>query len=130
VRGLIAFTQSREIFREERFWTHPGNGKAPRITWHGVRLGKPDWSYDSHSLAFSLEHPESEDHLHVLLNAYWQPLTFELPPVHHAEGWHLIVDTGLPHPHDFNKIELAPPVDQSLYKIRERSAAVLMIRKL
>jgi isoamylase len=52
-----------------------------KIEWHGVKLGSPDWSEHSHSLAFSLQSLRARFLIHSMLNAYWEPLTFELPPV-------------------------------------------------
>jgi glycogen operon protein len=126
VRGLIHFTQAREIFREERFWTVTEGGQEPHITWHGVRLGQPDWGDDSHTLAFMLRHPEGGDHLHVMLNAYWEPLTFELPPLRAGERWHRIVDTALPALDDFSDPEVAPPIEGDRYRVEARSAVLLM----
>jgi isoamylase len=79
-KSLISFTQATTIFRQERILATTTTTTAPQITWHGTRLGQPDWGDDSHSLAFSLYYPECGEHLHVMLNAYWQPLTFDLPP--------------------------------------------------
>ena len=47
-------------------------------SWHGVKLGQPDWSDWSHSLAFRAESPYEKLWVHVILNAYWEPLDFEL----------------------------------------------------
>jgi hypothetical protein len=47
--------------------------------WHGVRLGQPDWGEDSHSIAFSVELKQEKLLLHLILNAYWEPLDFALP---------------------------------------------------
>ena len=124
VQRLIHFTQTREIFREERFWTMAERDGAPHIAWHGVRLGHPDWGHNSHSLAFELYH--SEDHLHVMLNAYWKLLTFALPPLSAGAGWHRIVDTALDAPEDFCEPETAPQVLGGQYQVKARSAVVLM----
>jgi isoamylase len=126
VQRLIHFTQTREIFREERFWTVAERDEAPHITWHGVRLGHPDWGYDSHSLAFELYHPG--DHLHVMLNAYWRPLMFALPPLPARANWHRIVDTALDAPEDFCEPETAPLALGDHYQVGARSAVVLMCR--
>ena len=48
--------------------------------WHGVRLNQPDWSDHSHSLAFTVEIRQEKLLFHLILNAYWEPLDFELPP--------------------------------------------------
>src|SRR5712691_942165 len=49
--------------------------------WHGVKPFQPDWSDWSHSVAFSAELNKEHCLLQVILNAYWEPLEFELPPV-------------------------------------------------
>ena len=49
------------------------------IEWHGVALNRPDWGDHSHSLAFTLRSLRARFLLHGMLNAYWEPLTFELP---------------------------------------------------
>ena len=50
-------------------------------TWHGVKLGQPDWGDHSHSLAFEAELRQEGLRVYLILNAYWEPLDFELPPV-------------------------------------------------
>ena len=55
--------------------------RRARIEWHGVALNHPDWSDHSHSLAFTLRSLRARFLLHGMFNAYWEPLTFELPPV-------------------------------------------------
>jgi isoamylase len=135
VRGVIRFTQTRAIFRAERFWTAEstdGADESSRIVWHGVHLGEPDWGHDSRSLAFELRCPKGDDHLHVMLNAYWEPLAFELPPL--PDGlqrarWHRVVDTALPSPDDFRELEAAPPVGEDRYRVEARSAVVLIAQR-
>ncbi|HEY9640368.1 MAG TPA: hypothetical protein V6C57_07785, partial [Coleofasciculaceae cyanobacterium] len=99
----------------------------PHIVWHGVKLGQPDWGEDSHSLAFTLRHPEAGEHLHILLNAYWEPLVFELPPLDKGEAWHQVVDTALPSPDDISLPEVAPRVKSNTYRVMARSSVVLMV---
>jgi glycogen operon protein len=48
-------------------------------TWHGIKLGQPDWSPWSHSIAFEADHRNQKFCMHLILNAYWEPLEFELP---------------------------------------------------
>src|SRR2546429_323842 len=48
------------------------------ITWHGVRLHEPDWRHSSHSVAFTARFAKERVVFHVILNAYWEPLEFEL----------------------------------------------------
>jgi len=129
VRGLIHFIQDREIFSHDRFLATTEDTEDPHIVWHGVCLGEPDWDYNSHSLAFTLRHLGSAEHLHIMLNAYWEPLAFELPPLPYEECWHRIVDTALPAPEDFSSLEDAPPVtDRGCYWVQARSSVVLMAK--
>jgi glycogen operon protein len=125
VRQLVDFTQALPIFREERFWA-TGEGEGAHIVWHGVRLGEPDWGHDSHSIAFTLHCPRHKDQLHVMLNAYWKPLVFELPPLSEDENWHCIVDTAQPSPDDFCPPNEAPPIADGAYRVADRSAVLLM----
>jgi len=46
---------------------------------HGVKLHQPDWSAFSHSIAISAESASERVRGHIILNAYWEPLDFELP---------------------------------------------------
>lgn len=128
VKGLIQFSQSLEIFRQEQILTVTFGSQEPHIIWHGVRLGQPDWSINSHALAFTLRHPKAGENLHIILNAYWKPLAFELPPLGKEESWHRIVDTALASPDDFSPLEVAPPFTGKAYQTEARSAVVLMAR--
>ncbi len=124
VRGMIQFTQSRQVFQEERFWAL--NGESPHIIWHGVHLGLPDWGQESHTLAFSLQHEQYGELIHVMVNAYWEPLDFELPFLAPGDCWYRIVDTAHFSPDDFSEPENAPEVESSIYHVEARSIVVLL----
>lgn len=126
VKGLIDFTQSLEIFQQQKLLEVTYGSWKPHIVWHGVSLGKPDWGHDSHSLAFTLRCPSHAEHLHVMLNAYWEPLTFEVPPLGDGEIWHRIVDTALPTPEDFCDRQAAPIIEGDTYRTQAHSSVVLM----
>jgi len=128
VKALIAFTQSLQILQQEKILTVTFGSQEPHIVWHGVKLGKPDWSVHSHSLAFTLCHPKAGEYLHIIFNAYWEALTFELPPLDHGEGWYRIVDTSLPSLEDFCDPKTAPLVKTDGYTVQGRSSVVLMVR--
>ncbi|MDJ0743745.1 MAG: glycogen debranching protein GlgX [Xenococcaceae cyanobacterium MO_167.B27] len=126
VKKLIHFIQGLEIFRQEQFLEVSYASPEPHLIWHGVYLGQPDWSEYSHSLAFSLCHPAEGEHLHIMLNTYWEPLKFELPPLKPGNHWHRIVDTALSAPDDFSDLETAVKTDQNNYLVAPRSSVVLM----
>ena len=98
-----------------------------RIECHGVRLHEPDWGNQSHSLAISLSAIAANLDLYLMLNAYWEPLRFELPPVSEDElwPWRRCLDTFLEPPDDICTFSNAPPVGSSSYLVNPRSIVAL-----
>lgn len=95
-------------------------------SWHGVKLGEPDWGRDSHSLALYMTCPTDRLAFFLILNAYWEPLEFELPPTSdRLHFWRRWIDTSLDSPDDIVDWELAPEVQRSVYSAASRSAVVL-----
>ena len=92
--------------------------------WHGVKLGQPDWGPDSHSLAFGAELALQGLRLHLILNAYWEPLEFELPPAGDGD-WRRWIDTALEPPHEIVDWQAALPVPGQTYRAGPRSVVVL-----
>ncbi|HEX5098777.1 MAG TPA: glycogen debranching enzyme GlgX, partial [Polyangiaceae bacterium] len=101
-----------------------------RISWHGVELDCPDWSDRSHSLAFTLWSLNERYAFHGIINAYWEALTFELPPV--PEGvpgtWRRCVDTSLASPDDIQPWGEAPPHAERTYRVGARTVVLLALR--
>ncbi len=127
VKALIAFIQSLHVFKHAYpLIVTPQPIVEPAITWHGVQLGQPAWEHDSHSLAFTLRYRQCGELLHVMLNAFQSPLTFELPPLPRGQHWRRIVNTALASPDDFCQFEMAPKVEQPLYEVDSHSSVVLM----
>jgi isoamylase len=97
------------------------------ITWHGVRLHEPDRRHSSHSVAFTARFTAERVLVHVILNAYWEPLEFELPG--DANGarnpWRRWIDTFRDSPHDIVEWERAPSVPGLSYRAEPRSVVVL-----
>jgi glycogen operon protein len=122
-RKVIAFHQQAVIFRDKQFWGQPGSAG---IIWHGVHLNQPDWGDNSHSLALEFSHPKSTRHLHVMFNAYWEPLEFELPPLSPGDEWLLAIDTALPSPEDFPDNPQPPQSGQTSYMVQPRSVVILV----
>ena len=97
---------------------------AARKTWHGVKLGQPDWSPSSHSIAVSAHLSKENLIYHLILNAYWKPLEFELPDGN-PHPWRRWVDTALDPPHDIVAFQAAPPVLGGAYMAEPRSIVAL-----
>ncbi len=96
-------------------------------SWHGVKVGQPDWSDWSHSVAFSAEVPNEAIIVYGILNAYWEPLDFELPPPGPSAngGWRRWIDTSLDSPNDIVEWSAAPQVTGTTYHAGPRSCVVL-----
>jgi glycogen operon protein len=96
--------------------------------WHGVQLYQPDWSEQSHSLAFSTEVPREKLGFFWILNAYWAPLHFALPPTRdkQATRWRRWIDTYLDSPNDIVAWDEAPSISDAEYFVGPRSVVVLV----
>ena len=92
--------------------------------WHGVKLNQPDWSPHSHSVAVTVELKRDGLLAHFILNAYWEPLEFELP-VRQGEPWRRWIDTALDSPQDIASWQKAAMVVGSVYRAEARSVVVL-----
>jgi len=106
--------------------------RRAEIDWHGTMLRRPDWGEDSHSLACTIR--SGPGHvpfwLHLMFNAYWEPLDFELPPVPEAalSGWQHWIDTARESPEDIMDSPEAPQVRDTHYRVMARSVVALFVR--
>ena len=76
-RLLIEFRKRHSCLRPRSF------EEGPRVEWRGAHIGAPDWSEESRSIAMHLHRKANADEephqIYVIANAFWEPLTFELP---------------------------------------------------
>jgi glycogen operon protein len=93
--------------------------------WHGVKPYQPDWGDCSHSLALGAELRDEGLRFHLILNAYWEPLDFELPPPGDGGAWRRWIDTAMDSPKDIVPWELAPAVSGNNYRVEPRSVVML-----
>lgn len=96
-----------------------------RITWHGVKVKEPDWSEDSHSIAVTVAGDRRGRLLHFMINSYWEPLAFALPPIQVGNQWRRLIDTSLSSPCDIVELNYAPVVKNCVYRVHPHSIAVL-----
>jgi len=96
-------------------------------SWYGVKLGPPDWSPQSHSVAVSAELEREQCLFYLILNSYWEPLDFELPPVGNgsANPWRRWIDTALDSPFDIVSWQTAPSISGFTYRSESRSVVLL-----
>jgi glycogen operon protein len=125
VKLLIARRLLRDVEHERRRVSLNQMLREGRKTWHGVKLEQPDWSASSHSLAFGAYLAAHKLTLHVILNAYWEPLDFELPVPTNGGSWRRWIDTALEPPQEIVEWQTAQPVPGSIYHAEPRSVIVL-----
>jgi isoamylase len=130
VKRLIGLRLSRELAAGEHGLTLSQLLGRARIEWHGLRLGQPDWGERSHSLACTLSSLSGRSVFHLVANAYWEPLRFELPvlPAGPQSGWHRLIDTARPAPDDIAEPGSAAPVSDGHYLAQPRSVVLLIAR--
>ena len=92
---MIAFRKAHPTLGRSHFWRED-------VRWYGV--GKaPDLSFESRSLAWFLDgRSELDDDLYVMVNAYWEALTFEIQEGR-SDEWHRVIDTSLASPDDVSE---------------------------
>jgi glycogen operon protein len=128
VGALNAFRQRRDVVAEGSTQSLNQLLNRAKIQWHGVALNRPDWSTDSHSLALTLESLAGRFLIHGIFNAYWEPLTFELPaPRAVGQPWRRCIDTALASPDDISPWMQAPAVTGNSYLAQPRSVVVLAL---
>jgi isoamylase len=95
------------------------------IAWHGVRLWRPDWRSESHSLAFGADMPRAGLKIHMIMNAYRELLEFELPQLKDNQSWRRWIDTSLVSPDDITPWQAAPAFAGKTYPANAHSVVVL-----
>ncbi len=118
---IIAFRKRHQIIRRWRYLT-PDESETPilrNIVWHGVKPLQADFSETSRFIAFTLEAFETRERsdvpIYVACNAFWEPMTVELPQLEGNKRWYRVVDTSLPEGEDIVPDEQAFFLGDSTY---------------
>jgi glycogen operon protein len=130
VRGLIAVRSIRESVSTATDMTLSDVIRYAELQLHGTRLAQPDLSHHSHSLALTGQSLSGDLLMHFALNAYWEPLGFDLPalpPWAVAAGltWRRIIDTDRPPGKDLVLPDQAEPVAGATHRVAARSVVML-----
>ena len=124
--SLLAARRSlRDVEHEQKRVSLSSFLRDANRAWHGVKLHEPDWGDCSHSIALGAELRREGLLFHFILNAYWEPLEFELPRVGEGSSWRRWIDTALESPHDIVPWQTAPTVSGSSYRVEARSVVIL-----
>ncbi len=128
-RTLIGLRMNRQVKSRTSLTLSELLSHQP-VTWHGVRLNEPDLGHDSHTLAGTVS-MASGARMHLIVNAYWEPLTFALPsPAEGLSDWHRVIDTSLETPNDICQWSDAPAVVDGHYPAGPRSVVLLVAERL
>jgi isoamylase len=130
VRGLIQIRNLRESVRDDPHLSLGELMQRIHVELHGVHLGRPDWSEDSRSLALTATSLSGHLRMHFALNAWWEPLEFELPELDPTRwsGWLRVLDSGRPCPQDLVSLAQAEGVVGARHRVEPRSVTVLFAR--
>jgi isoamylase len=127
VKLLIARRVIRDVEHERRRVSLSQVLREQNCVWHGVELNQPDWSPFSHSIAIGGELKNEAVSAHLILNAYWEPLDFELPTLSGGgKPWRRWIDTALDPPHEICEWNAEPVVPEGSYRVGARSVVVLI----
>jgi isoamylase len=123
---LLRFTRLMIALRRKYFALHREEF-VNRVSWHGLKVGDPDWSGQSRTLAFQLHGWHATPDFYVLFNAHWEWQHFDLPPHEGQWKWQRLVDTNLASPEDIvEEAEAIPLQPATFYVMAPRSAVILM----
>ncbi len=133
VKELIALRRRHPVLRRRTFFHGGKPGTPPDIAWHGVDPGQPDFDFNSHAIAFTLDGRGCDREgvvdrdFYVAMNAYWEPLTFRVPAAPTRRAWRRAVDTSRPSPDDALGLDEGPlvPVGAS-YELPARSMLIFV----
>jgi glycogen operon protein len=103
--GLIAFRRSHPVFRRRRFLTGVQASELGWFTPAGTAMSGGDWG-DPSALAIGIyldgsDAPDRaadgslllDDDFLVLVNAWWEPLDFVIPPTRPGQAWQPEIDS-------------------------------------
>jgi glycogen operon protein len=104
-RELVAFRRDHPVFRRQRFLAGADPSELRWFTPAGTEMTGVDWA-DTNALAVALyldgsDDPDrapdgtwlTDDDFLVMVNAWWEPLSFTLPNGSPGQAWHAAIDT-------------------------------------
>jgi isoamylase len=132
-REIIAFRKRHSFVRRRRYLSGEQE-ETPvlrNISWHGVQAGNPDFGDGSRFIAWVLEAFQTDERsdvpIYIATNAYWEPLTVELPDTPDRR-WYRVIDTSLPAGQDIVPEEEATFLPDPKIVVQPRSTVVLLAR--
>jgi len=134
-RLMVAFRNAHPVLRNREHYSNSDcrNCGHADISWHGEYVGQPDWSENSHCLAFMIcgEYAKGgsakDDDIYVATNNGCSGQYFNLPECRSGRRWHVALNTGMPSPEDIFAVGEEPRLEnQSGIFVGPRSVVVLV----
>ncbi|MGA0593875.1 glycogen debranching protein GlgX [Enterovirga sp. CN4-39] len=125
-KGLVAAKMNRELPIERLAMTLGELLQRQPFRWHGVHQDAPDWSDESHTLAATVELLGYPVTMHIMVNAFWEGLAFDLPGLQRGGTWRRFIDTSVAAPGDICSLEEAPTVEGPTYLVQPRSVVLVV----
>jgi isoamylase len=128
VKSLISIRIKRDMAQEQFGMSLQQLFDQRLITWRGVNLNEPDWSENSHTIAFTVQSLSGNMAMHFMVNAYSESLGFEIPnqDENGSVSWKRLIDTSLESPDDICLFANAQEVTSPKYHVNSRSMVVLV----
>lgn len=131
---LIHFRKKHGVLRVKSFDENRPD-KWGTISWHGTKVGQPDWSWESRSLAMHINGGLHDEDIFMIMNAHWEGHEFELPPLNKEPntrwGWFRFIDTSREPPFDIAEEGLEGYLaNQHSYPVGPRTIVVLVGKRL
>jgi len=129
VREMISLRMNRTLPVERLGMPLTELLRRQPVQWHGVKLNAPDWGHESHTLAATARLFGYPLLLHLIINAYWEALEFEIPALQDPQGsWRRCVDTYLDPPDDICSWADARNIPGRVYQVQPRSVVILLAK--
>jgi glycogen operon protein len=125
-QGLVRFVRLMIALRK-RYFALSREQFVNRVSWHGRKVGDPDWTGQSRALAFHLHGWHGHPDLYVGFNSHWESQRFALPPHDGQWRWKRLVDTNLPSPDDIVEEAHAVPLRPADHYIMSPRSAVILV---
>ena len=125
-RKLIELARNLDSLADDRFWSATSPELKGDITWHGVTPGKPDWTSESHCIAYCLAPGSDGQEVLVLFNASSQDQEFTLPNDPPSDLWNIVINTAESSPDDFNSFNNEKKGIAGIISLPTKSTLVLV----
>ncbi len=119
VKALLQLRARLPQLRQPEFLT------PAQVQWHGVTLDAPDWGSRSHTLSCLINVGNGMRPVHIIANAYSEPITFALQPAA-SHNWARVLDTSRPLTEAILPQALAP-IEQAAQCLVAAHSVVLLI---